>query len=127
MNAKRKNVIRNCPVCNTKMIIRELECPNCSTILKGFFEFDGLFTLPEEMQEFLITFIKNRGNIKDMEKELNISYPTVRAKIDELLLNLGFPVSKDHEQVSKATKDILTKLEKGEIDAKQALNNLDEI
>ena len=127
MNTKSKKVVKNCPVCGSRLLIRKLECPNCATAISGFFEFDRLFSLPQEKLDFLLTFIKNRGSIKDVEKELNISYPTVRAKLDQVLLALGFPVNKDQEQIASAQKDILVKLESGQIDAKKALEDLKDI
>ena len=127
MNAKSKKVVKNCPVCNSRLLIRKLECPNCATSISGFFEFDRLLSLPQEKLDFLLTFIKNRGSIKDVEKELNISYPTVRAKLDQVLIALGFPVNKDQEQIASAQKDILTKLEKGKINAKKALEDLKDL
>jgi hypothetical protein len=80
-------------------------------------------------------FIKNRGNIKQIEKELNISYPTVKKMLDEVILGLGYSVSEDddaflrnqekEEPVKKAEKaSVLERIEKGELSVQQALELL---
>ena len=82
-------------------------------------EFDYLSI---EQLNFIETFIRCRGSIKEVERELGISYPTVRAKLDEVIESLGY--------LSKETKgkhennDILDALEKGEISAEEAINKL---
>ena len=64
-------------------------------------------------------FIKNRGNIKQIEKELGISYPTVKKYLDEVIQSLGYEVSNE-EKIKK--EDIFKRLEKGEITALEAAN-----
>ena len=74
-----------CPVCDAKLHITRLSCRNCGSVLKGRFKLEGLANLPAEMQRFVVIFLKSRGNIREMEKIYGISYPTVRARIDEIL------------------------------------------
>lgn len=78
-----------CPVCQSKMVVTQLSCPTCQSRLEGTFDRCLFCSLSPEETRFLITFIKNRGNIKDVERELGVSYPTVRAALDELILSLG--------------------------------------
>jgi hypothetical protein len=68
------------------------------------------------MYEFLLAFVKTRGSIKDMEKELGVSYPTVRGRLDELQRRLGFAPS----AATQSTKEVIDMLEKGEITAEEA-------
>lgn len=75
---------------------------------------------------FIEIFMKCRGNIKDVERELKISYPTVRAKLDEVIEALGYNVKPDKEQVNEAKNSILDALEKGEITAEEAIRKLKE-
>jgi len=82
-----------------------------------------LMELPDDVFEFMLVFIKNRGNIRDMEKELGISYPTVRSRLDTLLALLGFEAKRKKEEIG----EILGKLEKGEITAEEAEKKIKEI
>ena len=116
-------VISKCPVCGSKILISELRCSKCNTIIKNDFEMSKFEYLTREQLEFIEIFIKNRGNIKDVEKELGISYPTVRAKLDEVIAALGYNVVQT-SQVDK--KKIVDMLEKGEITPDDAIKMLNE-
>lgn len=109
-------IISKCPKCGSKMIISELNCPDCSTRVSGNFGIHKLMELPDDVLNFMLVFIKNRGNLRDIERELGISYPTIRSRLDMLLTLLGFEVERKKEEV----KEILDKLEKGEISAEEA-------
>ena len=84
-----------CPVCQEKMHVIRLGCDNCGSVLEGNFELDRLSRLSSEMRLFVVSFLKCRGNIREMEKQYNISYPTVRARIDEITASLGEHVSEE--------------------------------
>ncbi|MDW8802058.1 DUF2089 domain-containing protein [Clostridium sp. A1-XYC3] len=116
-------VISKCPVCNSKLKIAKLRCSKCSTVIENDFEFSKFEYLNEEYLNFMEVFLKCRGNIKDVEKELGISYPTVRAKLDEVVSALGYSVVK---KPTVGSKEILDMLEKGEISAEQAVNMMKE-
>jgi len=116
-------VISKCPVCNSKLKIAKLRCSKCGTVIENDFEFSKFEYLNEEYLNFMEVFLKCRGNIKDVEKELGISYPTVRAKLDEVVSALGYSVIK---KSTVGSKEILDMLEKGEISADQAVNMMKE-
>lgn len=78
-----------CPVCDGKLTVTRLSCPACETTLEGKFSGCRFCDLSPEESRFLLTFIKNRGSIKDVERELGVSYPTVRAALDGLIASLG--------------------------------------
>jgi hypothetical protein len=109
-----------CPACGGIMQVTGLECSNCRTTVGGEFELDEFFKLNAEQLLFAKTFIRNRGNIKDIEKELGISYPTVRNKLDELIEVLGFKVEQK-EKERKERKQILNQLANGEISSDEAI------
>lgn len=118
-----------CPVCGEKLSITKLGCPKCSTAIEGDFQPCEFCRLPEEDLEFIKVFIKCRGNIKDVEKELGISYPTVRGKLDSAIRGLGFEIStketlKEIDDKANARNDILDQLSKGEITSKVATEKL---
>lgn len=116
-------VISKCPVCGSKLKIAKLKCNKCGTVIENDFEFSKFEYLGEEQLNFMEVFLKCRGNIKDVEKELGISYPTVRAKLDEVVSSLGYTVVK---KPTVGSKEILDMLEKGEISAEQAVNMMKE-
>jgi hypothetical protein len=75
--------------------------------------------LDNKQLDFIKTFIKTKGNIKEMEKELGISYPTVRTRLDEISVALGV---EGGDGSKKDNADILEMLEKGELSIEEALN-----
>ncbi|GLB32834.1 hypothetical protein LAD12857_47570 [Lacrimispora amygdalina] len=118
-----------CPVCGEKLSITKLGCPKCSTTIEGDFQPCEFCRLPEEDLEFIKVFIKCRGNIKDVEKELGISYPTVRGKLDSVIRGLGYEVSaketlKENNDKVNTRNVILDQLSKGEITPKEATEKL---
>lgn len=115
-------LLSHCPVCSNNLKAIKLKCTSCNTIIDNEFELSKFDYLNNEQLYFIETFIKCRGNIKEVEKELGISYPTVRAKLDEVIENLGY--SSKENKVKEDSKDILTALEKGDISVDEAINKL---
>jgi hypothetical protein len=118
-----------CPVCGQKLTIIKLGCPKCDTTIEGNFQPCEFCRLPEEDLEFSKIFIKCRGNIKDVEKELGISYPTVRGKLDSVIRGLGFEIPtkdsmKEKELKEEAKNEILDQLANGTISAKEAAEKI---
>ncbi len=74
-----------CPACEGKLIIRHLKCESCGTDVNGEFEQPLLSKLSPDDQRYIIDFIKLNGSLKDMADHLNVSYPTVRNKFDEII------------------------------------------
>ena len=80
--------LRQCPVCDEPMVIRELHCTTCDITMRGEFSpgTAGPFSqLNDEQLAFLHLFVTSRGNMSDVERSLGVSYPTVRAKLDDLI------------------------------------------
>jgi hypothetical protein len=110
-----------CPVCGHGLSVSKLSCGNCSTKLEGDFTLCKFCQLPDEQREFIEIFIKCRGNIKDIEKELRISYPTVRNRLDTIIEALGYRIDKPAIVDNKEKKqEILNALDKGEITPEEA-------
>lgn len=119
-----KKVISRCPVCGGELKAVRLKCGSCETAIENDFTLSKFDYLSEEELFFTETFIRCRGNIKEVEKELGISYPTVRARLDGVIKALGYEDAgkKDAEELRR--EEILNSLERGEISAAQALSML---
>src|SRR5919106_6237157 len=83
------DVTATCPVCSDELQITRLHCRNCGTALEGEFGVGRFGRLNREQLALLESFLRSRGNLKEMERELGISYPTVRGRIDALIRTLG--------------------------------------
>ena len=126
------DVIGRCPMCEAELVVTHLRCQQCGTGLEGVFHLNKFDRLSREQLRFVDVFIKNRGVIRDVEKELNISYPTVRNRLDEVIRALGFDAAgggdSDDEPVSapdpEKRRGILDRLAAGEITAEQAVSQL---
>ena len=116
-----KKIVTKCPVCDSALEIVELKCPVCGTKIEGNFQFDKIMLLDDDDMQFLMEFLRSRGNIKEVQSRLDISYPTVKGKLDKLLKKLGLY---EEEKVTINKEEILEKLEKGEIKAEEAVKLL---
>jgi hypothetical protein len=107
-----------CPVCNELVVIEKVGCPSCHTHIEGHFHVSKLSYLSEQTQYFIEVFLKNRGNIKAIEKELDISYPTVKKMLDETIVALGYKVDETTEE--NMEEDPIELLKSGKITALEA-------
>ena len=83
------DVISTCPVCQGELTVTRLHCRSCGTALEGEFGVGRFGRLERDQLTFLESFLRSRGNLKEMERELGISYPTVRGRLETLLRALG--------------------------------------
>jgi len=83
------DVIATCPVCADELTITRLHCRSCGSALEGEFGVGRFGRLDREQMSLLESFLRSRGNLKEMERELGISYPTVRGRVDALVRALG--------------------------------------
>jgi hypothetical protein len=113
-------VIARCPICSESLRVTRLECESCGTRLEGSFALGRFHQLTGEQLEFLETFIKARGNFKDVERELGMSYPTVRSRLDAVIRALGFPSQAEPDREAERRKEILRELAEGKIAADDA-------
>ena len=121
-----KKVIGTCPVCGENLSVSVLTCDKCDTSIHGKFNLSKFDYLSVSQQEFALVFIKNGGNIKLIEKELNISYPTVKKNLDELIDALGFEKINEVEVRKLSKEDIYKALKNGEISFDEAEEMLKE-
>ena len=111
---------RDCPVCGERLALTRLGCEECGTELAGRFEACEFCSLPPDDRELLRIFLVSRGNMKELERHLGVSYPTARARFDALLGRLGL----DRPAPPQSRLDLLEQLASGDIDVDEALRRL---
>lgn len=140
------DVIATCPVCSGELTIARLHCRSCGTALEGEFGVGRFGRLDHEQMGLLESFLRSRGNLKEMERELGISYPTVRGRVDALIRSLGlsdgmpeadddfgdsltdgFPDKADPTDSAAKRRAILERLARKEISAEDAAVALREL
>ena len=139
------DVVATCPVCSGELAVTRLHCRSCGTTLEGDFNVGRFGRLSREQMAILDSFLRSRGNLRDMERELGLSYPTVRARVEALIRALGFGPRADSDEavadaetaaadaaaavtaagaamqdVAAARQEILERLARREIDADTA-------
>ena len=92
------DVISTCPVCSGELAVTRLHCRSCGTTLEGDFSVGRFGRLSREQLALLESFLRSRGNLRDMERELGLSYPTVRSRVEALVRALGFGPRADAEE-----------------------------
>ena len=127
MAATKYPVKADCPTCGDLMHVARLECDACGTSVEGSFFLHSMNRLPPASLAFLESFIKNKGVIKDIEVDLGISYPTVKARLDEVVTQLGYSGQSGRlrpSQEREERRNILEELRTGAISAETAAERL---
>jgi hypothetical protein len=104
-------------------LVTKLVFPESGVAIEGTFRLNEFALLPPEQLEFLRLYIKVRGNLKEVERVMGISYPTVRARFDTMLRQLGYEADPDED----ARNDVLRALEKGDLSPDEALERLKKV
>jgi hypothetical protein len=118
-----KKPLSQCPVCNGQLQIARLTCPACGISLEGDLPASRLSLLSADQQQFVETFLRAGGNIKEVERELGISYPTVRKKLDEVVQVLGYG---SRSQIRRR-EEVLEAVDRGDIPPKEGIRLLREL
>lgn len=114
MKVHKSNIPSSCPSCGGALIVVRLECSQCGTEVTGEFELCPVCRLDGEIKKLFDLFINARGNLKQVQRELGLSYPTVRLKIEAMFRKLV------QDEFSRDPKDILAKVRSGEIRVDEA-------
>jgi hypothetical protein len=118
-----------CPVCDAPLEVTELTCAACRTRLHGHFPLPPLAQLAPEHQVFVETFVRCRGVIRDVERALSISYPTVRARLDAAVEALeqvlsGAEATRSDGGRAARRRSVLQQVEEGSLEPDEAVEIL---
>ena len=131
-----RKILESCPTCGGEFAVTELTCTVCDTVVRSRYSPCPFCRLSPEDLAFLLVFVRNRGNVKDMERELGVSYWTIRGRLNEVITSMGlepggepeadespavFPAAPDR---SAARQTVLDRLRRGEITAEEAAEQL---
>lgn len=117
---------QKCPSCSAPLVVTQLTCTGCGTNVVGTYELSPFFRLSNQSLKFLETFIRNRGNVKDVERETGESYWAIRRRLDEVITEMGFDAMPG-ETPGLTRQEILERLSRGEIDVQEATRLLTEM
>ncbi|SCD21220.1 Hypothetical protein PSM36_2416 [Proteiniphilum saccharofermentans] len=74
-----------CPSCQAQLKVKSLVCESCHTEVSGLYDLPLLAQLQPSEQDFIVKFVKSSGSLKEMAKELSLSYPTVRNLLNDII------------------------------------------
>ncbi len=123
---------RECPICSEQLHITRLGCAQCGTGLTGAFAGCDFCDLDDAQLALLRVFLTSRGNMREVERHLGVSYPTARARFDDLLRSLGYltdaPAAPAAEEAPPPEDRlaVLRDLAAGRLDLEAARDRLDQ-
>lgn len=129
MEKKNFHAPAQCPVCGERMLVTKLRCSHCGTELSGEFAPCQFCRLEEKHLQFVETFLRCRGSIKEVERALGVSYPTVKNMLDAALTALGLDEKPELRALREKEEraEILQRLSNGEIDVDTAIEALHQL
>lgn len=129
MEKKNFHAPAQCPVCGERMLVTKLRCSHCGTELSGELAPCRFCRLEEKHLQFVETFLRCRGSIKEVERALGVSYPTVKNMLDAALTALGLDEKPELRALREKEEraEILQRLSDGEIDVDTAIEALHQL
>lgn len=119
-------MLTTCPVCHDQLSITRLHCRNCDTSIEGYFNIGRMGRLSTEQLEFVETFLRCEGKLSRMEPELELSYPTLRARLTDVIRTMGFQVGPDTGGLDEEERhQILEDLATGNLSSEEAMRLLE--
>ena len=118
--------LTRCPVCQNELTVTRLHCSSCDTLVEGRFTAGHFANLTSEQLDFILTFVRVEGRLNRMETELNLSYPTIRNRLHEIIRALGYEPGKDEtpEVNDEKRRSVLEELDAGRLSADDAMRIL---
>ncbi|MCX6070254.1 MAG: DUF2089 domain-containing protein [Chloroflexi bacterium] len=118
-------LLTNCPVCGDPLAVTRLHCRKCDTAIEGHFEVGRLGRLTPEQVGFVEAFVRCEGKLNRMEREVGLSYPTLRARLSEIIRQMGFVVGAEMAVADEARHRVLDELAAGKITSEEAMRALE--
>ena len=119
-----------CPICGGEVTVTRLHCRDCDTTIEGRFNAGPFSQLSQEQLQFIEIFVRCEGKINRMENEINLSYPTIRNRLHEIIRALGYEPGGGEDLPGGLSDEerqrILEDLDKGLISAEKAMSLLQE-
>lgn len=128
-----RKILESCPTCGGEFAVTELTCTICDTVVRSRYSPCPFCRLSPEDLAFLLVFVRNRGNVKEMERELGVSYWTIRGRLNEVVASMGLEPGGDLEPGQAAAPNpaarqaVLDRLQRGEITAEEAAAQLGQL
>jgi hypothetical protein len=121
-----KTALSKCPVCDGELTVTRLHCDTCDTAIEGRFANGAFAGLTPEQLDFIETFVRCEGKMNRMEDELALSYPTLRNRLQEVILALGYEPDKEEmaDIPDEKRRSVLEDLDTGKISAEDAMRLL---
>ena len=121
-----KTALSKCPVCDGELTVTRLHCDACDTAIEGRFANGAFAGLTPEQLDFIETFVRCEGKMNRMEDELALSYPTLRNRLQEVILALGYEPGKEEaaDIPDEKRRSVLEDLDAGKISAEDAMRLL---
>ncbi len=109
-----RNIPPNCPSCGGSLLVTRMECPDCEAEVTGSFDQCPVCRLEPDTKRLFELFMAARGNVKEVQRALGVSYPTVRQRIDGMFNQLGY------DEKPPDAKSILAAVRAGELSVDEA-------
>jgi len=114
-----------CPVCGERLTVARLHCRSCSTSIEGQFDSGPLGRLTADQVAFVETFVRCEGKLNRMEREVGLSYPTLRSRLADVIRQMGYTVGPETAVTDEERHRVLDLLASGEIDSAEAMRRLE--
>lgn len=115
-------VLGQCPACGGALMVTRQQCTDCQTAIEGKFALTRFDLLSNQQLRFLELFLRARGNIREVERAMGLSYPAVRARLDQVLKALKLEADDRHEDSHQL--QVLDAVQRGELTVERAVEEL---
>ncbi len=119
-------LLTHCPSCGSPMIVTEMSCTACDTVVRGRYTGCTFCRLPDDDLRFMELFVACRGNVKEMERETGLGYWTIRSHLDAVIQSLQLRLEADAppKDLTAQRREILAAVERGDLPIEEAAQRL---
>ena len=126
-----RKLLEECPACGGELVVSQQSCVDCDVTINGQFQPNIFSKLSPDGLLFIEVFVRNKGNVKEMERALGWSYWTIRNRLNEIIAELGFEDDRheieENNNASHERQAVLAQLDRGEIDVNDAADLLSKL